>query len=492
MRAHLPAYASTQLRRQLRLIRGATWGFSLLLALGFCAYVYFDHQHSHGMARDRLSVLTDLLAESVDNQMGNVERQLMRMHRLLNLRSPESANPSVVREMLVGWCQMDPACMDLLVLDARGEIEHWTGDGDPPRVGDREYSRVHTGRQANGLYLGIPRLSRVHTGQWFAAASLADRDEQGRLRKIYVSIRDLSRSFDYADLTSHAPDSSFAVVGSGGEVYVREPDREFHMGKTIPDVAAVLAPEPGQLRSSVINSRLDKVERLIVTRTLEDYPLFVAATQTTGGIYGPWRFRALPVGILWLTLTGIALYVGRRLADDARLQNYLASIDWLTGILNRRALMSEARRQEDRRSCAGGLGLMMIDIDHFKRINDNCGHAVGDEVLRRVAETLRMSSRGSDILGRYGGEEFLLLLPGADADRISKIAEKLRSAVEAIPALEFGDRPDFPETLTVSIGCAILGHGGPTLDNAISSADRALYEAKNAGRNRVVIASAKA
>lgn len=493
MSTPLPLYASTQLARRLRLIKAVVWGFVVLLAAGFVGYGFADRSQSLDEARERLTVLANLLSDNIESQLSFVERQMRGMQGLLSL-GHGAARPGddAIREVLLSWCKNDSACMDLLVLNAAGEIEHWTGPGTPPSIADRDYVRAHLGDDQSGVYVGIPQLSRVHTGRWFFAMSVAERDATGRLLRIYVSIRDLSRSFDYSGLVSYAKSSSFGVMGTAGEVYVREPDRDSHMGKRIPDVDLVLASAPGETKASVLASRLDSVERLIVTRRVARYPLFAAATQSEDGIYGPWRYRAALVGVLWLLLTLVALYVGRRLADDARIQNYLASIDWLTGILNRRALMSEALREQERRAENGGLGLMMIDLDHFKRINDSFGHTVGDEVLRRVAETLRLSCRGSDILGRYGGEEFLLLLPGADEQRIAKVGEKLRAAVEAIPALEFADRSDYPDSMSISVGCAILRGEGESLDHAIARADQALYQAKNAGRNRVVIAPAQA
>lgn len=491
MRDTIPPLASAHLAARLRLIRIAIVAFILLLGAGFTGYLVVDRSDTLNEAREDLTVLSDVLADSVAAQLSIVERQLIGMQRLVavSLDRPNSAADSagLIRDVMLEWCRSDPGCMDLLVINASGEIDHWTGAGAPPSVADREYVSVHLNRGVEGLFIGIPTLSRVHIGRWFFAISLAERDVSGRVRRVFVSIRDLSRSFDYASVIRQSRSASFAVVANTGEIYVREPNREQHMGKIIPAVARVIADAPGESRASTLPSRIDGFERVIVTKRLERFALFAAATQVVDDVLAPWQRRAGLIAVLWLLLVVIAVYVGRRLSDDARLQNYLASIDALTGTLNRRALMNEARKEGERRSAGGSLGLMMIDIDHFKRINDNCGHMVGDEVLRRVAAVLRLSSRGTDILGRYGGEEFLLLLPGADERRLAKVGEKLRAAVEAIPALEFGDRPDYPETLTISAGGAILKPGAGTLDSAIGRADRALYKAKNAGRNRVVI-----
>jgi diguanylate cyclase (GGDEF)-like protein len=124
--------------------------------------------------------------------------------------------------------------------------------------------------------------------------------------------------------------------------------------------------------------------------------------------------------------------------------------------------------------------LLVIDIDHFKRINDTHGHDVGDEVLRKVVTAVASRKRRSDLLFRMGGEEFLLLLPGATLDQAQKIAEDLRQRLahaELLPG----------ESLTVSIGVSAL-RPGQTADAWVKSADTALYRAKRSGRNRVVLA----
>ncbi len=477
------------LPRRLAVIRGSVLAFALALAIGLVLYSYFDRSRIEIDAGERLRVLAQVMAQNVEIQLGSLERQMTTMRRLIHVGDDNSSAhfDPFGRDLLLDWCRSDPSCMDLLVVDHSGEIVEWTGPGTPPVVADREYVSHHFATPDSGTYVGIPQLSRVHQGRWFFAVSRAERDADGKVKYIYVSIRDLFHSFDYGDVVRRTPGASFAVVSTGGEVYAREPNREKHMGKVIPQVEQVLSSVPGGSRLTRIESRLDGADRMIVTLRLARYPLYVAATQDMDQVLRHWRHRVVVKFVLWLLLIAIAVNVGRRLIEDVRLQDYLASIDGLTGILNRRALMTEARRQEERRVDAGGLGLMMIDVDHFKRINDRFGHMVGDEVLRQVVSALRMSSRGSDVLGRYGGEEFLMLLPGADESRLAKVGEKLRAAVEAIPSIEFAGRDGYPETLTISVGATVLRPDGGSLDSAIALADHALYQAKHAGRNRVVV-----
>jgi two-component system cell cycle response regulator len=130
------------------------------------------------------------------------------------------------------------------------------------------------------------------------------------------------------------------------------------------------------------------------------------------------------------------------------------------------------------------LALLMIDVDHFKRVNDTHGHAVGDEVLKAFTRILEGNLRSVDLLGRLGGEEFAVVLPESDQNAAKHTAERLRAAVEA---LEFPFEDGTTMKITTSVGIAILAGAGETLDSLLARADTALYTAKGEGRNRVVV-----
>ncbi len=184
----------------------------------------------------------------------------------------------------------------------------------------------------------------------------------------------------------------------------------------------------------------------------------------------------------------LGILAGRVRYDDEALEasssekrhfEALATVDGLTGLRNRRWLDDAFGRQLARAVRTDQpLSLLMIDIDHFKHVNDTHGHARGDQALIRVAQTLAQGLRPQDLLARYGGEEFAVLLPGLDPQAAAAIAERLRRAVQA----QCGGEGDQTSAITVSVGVGSRC-GDEPLARLLERADDALYRAKQAGRN---------
>jgi diguanylate cyclase (GGDEF)-like protein len=163
----------------------------------------------------------------------------------------------------------------------------------------------------------------------------------------------------------------------------------------------------------------------------------------------------------------------------------LAYIDGLTGIHNRRYFeMRISEELERAQRFQGRMSVIMIDIDHFKRVNDEFGHLLGDEVLRSVSLILKQQLRKMDMVCRYGGEEFAVVVPETTGENALRVAEKLRRQVESF------DFPGVPRPVTISCGVADFPTQGLTRDEVVAAADSALYLAKQAGRNRVKASSA--
>jgi two-component system cell cycle response regulator len=174
-----------------------------------------------------------------------------------------------------------------------------------------------------------------------------------------------------------------------------------------------------------------------------------------------------------------------RLRTDLGTALEMALIDPLTGLYNQRYLMRHLRGLLESGQ-SPNLGVLMIDVDHFKSVNDEFGHATGDLALRAIADVLRGCTRAFDSLARYGGEEFVVVMPGSALDEAVQAAERLRSAVESTP---FPWEPGRNCRLTVSVGVACSAQHPTTPEALLRAADVALYSAKRGGRNRIEVAA---
>jgi diguanylate cyclase (GGDEF)-like protein len=174
-----------------------------------------------------------------------------------------------------------------------------------------------------------------------------------------------------------------------------------------------------------------------------------------------------------------------RLLDRMKQQ---ANIDMLTGLYNRRFLEDYTRKLfAIARRRAQPVGMIMLDLDHFKGFNDIYGHEIGDRILRHFAKTVTNCMRETNLAARYGGEEFVVILPDTGAQDCAQVAERIRKAVVTMVVPSNTEKP-LPQ-LTVSIGVAAFPEHGGTLEEVIQSADKALYESKRSGRNRVTQAA---
>lgn len=200
-----------------------------------------------------------------------------------------------------------------------------------------------------------------------------------------------------------------------------------------------------------------------------------------------WTYRAADIGMMLdATLLALALTYRFRVTQAEKLRaERLATLDPLTGIDNRRAFHDKAlplwqrARREDRE-----LSLILLDIDRFKAINDTHGHAGGDKVLVATARTLEAAIRRQDVLARWGGEEFILLLPETDLNEAAHLAERLRAALEGLRLQHEGQ----DIAITASFGIARRKAGQPDLDRLVAEADELLYRSKEMGRNRISVA----
>ena len=212
----------------------------------------------------------------------------------------------------------------------------------------------------------------------------------------------------------------------------------------------------------------------------------VAAVGDVAG-YGRFQWSDQFSSVILLgAVTGINMYIVSGLQQQRRLSN----ADALTGAFNRRFLehylQNELARATRHKTA---LAVAMVDVDHFKQLNDEFGHAAGDRVLRHIAQALESAVRRTDLVARYGGEEFVVVLPESNAEQATKRMERIRETIAsgALPIERQKARSSTPNVkVTISAGIASWPDDGQLGTELISSADRRMYEAKKKGRNLVV------
>jgi diguanylate cyclase (GGDEF)-like protein len=236
-----------------------------------------------------------------------------------------------------------------------------------------------------------------------------------------------------------------------------------------------LQEEPEQLRQVV--ARLNAEQRF-TAETLEDQAAYLASLAETADE----NARQAKEANRRLT---------REIAGRRQLElqlRLMATTDALTGALNRRQFLTLGRRKlQDAHRRGTPVAVLMLDIDHFKSINDRYGHFVGDEGLKHVVALLRGAVRGNDLLGRLGGEEFAIVLADVERETAWQVAERLRGQLAATP-LRHGENSI---TITASIGLTMMRSDDRTIEQLLTRADARLYVAKESGRNRVQVADAQ-
>lgn len=224
----------------------------------------------------------------------------------------------------------------------------------------------------------------------------------------------------------------------------------------------------------------------VVERDEEGRPTRMAGavSDITDRVHAEHRLRVTTEALIDANIS-LERKVDERTRELARANDELRNLAWrdsLTGLSNRLSGMDRLSAEFARlsRNPAAFSSVLMMDVDHFKPINDTHGHGVGDDVLIHIASLVRQSLRTGDFVARFGGEEFMALLPDTDLEGARVVAEKIREAVESCPAPLVG-------RVTISIGATLTNSSDAEIDIAVRRADAALYEAKRSGRNLVVV-----
>ncbi|MFJ4197597.1 sensor domain-containing diguanylate cyclase [Pseudomonas sp. NPDC089534] len=390
---------------------------------------------------------------------------------------------------------------DILLLDKHGEVvaDSSRVEPKPGNFADRDYFLAHAFNRDAGLFISRPFKTRCdcdEADQWRISFSRRMSSDTGE----FIGVAVASMKLDYFDQLFNSldigVDSTLNIISSDGLLLAQKPYLQSDsIGKSFanrPNVIRILGDSGGNGSFNSISS-MDRRQRLYTYSRVGNLPLTVIVALSSDAVFGAWQRTAilisgatgvLCVGLLWLTWLLVRELRLRHQAERGLAQ--LAATDALTGVANRRMLDQSLRHEWFRAQRSGKpLSVLMIDADRFKAFNDRHGHQAGDRALQELARVVTANvRRPADLVARYGGEEFSVILAETDSAGARQIAEHIRAAVEQLPRVAGDEAP-----MTVSIGVSTWTTAmDASLEQLLFAADKALYQAKEGGRNRVVVA----
>lgn len=456
---------------------------AIVVLASTAAWITADRAGRVERAHERAQSVASLVAGGLSANMTIYDALLADM--AASAHSPEAAMTDNVRERIRFSQAISHELLDdAFVVGADGTLEAPFDNPSEARIDlrDRDYFRAFASGASHTLYVSQPLASRIRDGRrsMALARSIAVPGQAFEgVAVLIVRLDNLQRfisSFESRDV------DAVRVVRENGIVLANA---------VHPDDASPLAvqePSGGAIE------RIDPAGAKYCVARVNGAPLTVVVTPSTAQTLYNWRRQAIWQGALAVAFA-LTLAVGSMALESALRSRYkaletlrkLSITDALTGLNNRRALdnrLDEEWRRAMRKNRQ--LSILFIDIDRFKLFNDEYGHAVGDDVLRRVAQAIGgQARRAQDMAARYGGEEFAVVLPDTDAQEAARIAERVRHAVQG---LRIAHAKSEAGAVTVSVGCATVTAKAAVERGAqqlLEAADAQLLIAKASGRNRV-------
>ena len=386
---------------------------------------------------------------------------------------------------------------DILLLDKHGEV---LADSSliapkPGNFADRDYFLVHAFNRDSGMFISRPfkpRCDCAYSDEWQISFSRRISSATGEFLGVAVASMRLAYFDQLFNSLDIGTDSTLAIINDDGVLLAQKPFLEGNsIGKSFagrPNVVRMLREGSGSFDGV---SSVDERPRLYTFSRVGNLPLTVIVALSSDEVFATWNRTAVVIsgatGVLCIALLWLSWLLCRELRLRYNAEQELAQLaatDALTGVANRRTLDQTLRHEWFRAQRSGKpLSVLMIDADHFKAFNDRHGHQAGDQALRALAGVIKANvHRPTDLVARYGGEEFSVVLAETDSEGARQIAEQIREQVQQLPLMAGNEQP-----MSVSIGISTWTTASDiSLEQLLFAADKALYQAKEGGRNRVV------
>lgn len=484
-------------RPELLLILGSGLTVTLIVVI-VAALLIREHASTLQAAQRSTTNITQLINADVLRNVELYDLALQGLIAATTRRDLGQVSPDIQHLVQFDQSIAAPYKGEVLLLDANGAViaDSSTLWPTPRNFANRDYFQAHQRNAQAGLFISRPFKIHCACDQvWRIAFSRRVSGPDGEFAGVAVATMRLAYFDQLFNRLTIGNGSSVNLLNNRGILLAQQPLLERDMiDKDLserPNFKRMLREGEGSFRAI---SAITGKERLYTFSNVGELPLIVVVALSAEDVFAPWERAALLtsgatgilcIGLLWLSWM-LRRELRRRYRTE-RILSELAATDALTGLANRRVLDERLRLEWDRtQRAADPLTLLMIDVDHFKAFNDRHGHHGGDEALRTVAQVIGTNiRRPADLAARYGGEEFAVVLPHTDAKGAWVIAEHIRSSIEHLPRVAGDERP-----ITVSIGLSSWDkRSRMSLEALLLSADRALYEAKHTGRNRIVDAA---
>lgn len=473
------------------MIRTWTLGLLCVLVTAFFVGYTINSQKVDTLADARSHLVNNVhyLNMDIERTFYGLNQTFKGIQNYLSVFTRQNKKPTTeeIQPILDDLVKDHPYVTTFLVLNAEGTTDYSSGFATEGDLRYTDYYSVHKSHNLDHLYVGRPVVAK-HNNSWTFAVSKGLRDNKDQLASVMVAILDLEyikKSYSGLPLEQGA---SMTVSSADDYVYLHLPENTNLAGRYIKGITTKtdLAGKTLVTRQTMNNKQVD----LVAQRQARKYPLFVSIRIPEASILANWKKSAKVFLCLGIIISLTLLLMTQRVAKYQKKQQQIkeilhdqATTDSLTNLANRRFVLEQAAHEIKKARRSGTpLSFVLMDLDHFKTVNDNYGHETGDMVLRDTAVILQKLCRESDIVSRYGGEEFLLVLPDTDLDGALSDAERIRRALERTS--HWSKNNQF--SVTASFGVSQWQENEVGCDEVLRRADDALYRVKSKGRNSIM------